>query len=111
MGKNSPQKHDMLHAKGVNWNDYPALFKRGAYVQRRTVSVPFSAEELNRLPAKHEARTNTALVVERSVCSVLDMPPLGAVQNREAVIFDGAAPQTLAEGPNGFLQPCPHSDA
>lgn len=99
MGKNSPQKHDMLHAKGVNWNDYPALFKRGAYVQRRTVAVPFSAEELDRLPPKHEARTNPALVVERSVCSVLDMPPLGAVTNREAVIFDGAPPM-LAEGPN-----------
>lgn len=99
MGKNSPQKHDMLHAKGVNWNDYPALFKRGAYVQRRTVAVPFSAEELDRLPPKHKARTNPALVVERSVCSALDMPPLGAVTNREAVIFDGAAPM-VAEGPN-----------
>jgi tRNA(His) 5'-end guanylyltransferase len=92
MGKNSHQKHDMLHAKGVNWNDYPALFKRGSYVQRRTVTVPFSAEELDRLPPKHEARTNPALVVERSVCSVLDMPPLGSLANREAVIFDGAEP-------------------
>jgi tRNA(His) guanylyltransferase len=92
LSKNSKQKHDMLHAKGVNWNDYPALFKRGAYVQRRTVSVPFSTEELDRLPPKHEARANPALVVERSVCSVLDMPPLGTVTNREAVIFDGSEP-------------------
>lgn len=99
MGKNGPQKHDMLRAKGVNWNDYPALFKRGAYVQRRTVSTPFSAEELDRLPPKHDAHTNPALVVERSVCAPLDLPPLGMVPNREAVIFDGAIP-LLADGPS-----------
>lgn len=92
MGKNGPQKHDMLHAKGMNWNDYPSLFKRGAYVQRRTESVPFSAAEIDRLPEKHEARTNPALVVERSVCVVLDMPPFTSIANREAVVFDGAQP-------------------
>jgi tRNA(His) 5'-end guanylyltransferase len=96
MGKNGAQKQDMLHAKGINWNDYPALFKRGAFVQRRTRSIPFSAEELSRLPPKHEARTNPGLVVERSVCTVLDMPPFGTVTNREAVIFDGAEPQRSA---------------
>lgn len=92
MGKNSPQKHDMLHAKGVNWNDYPAAFKRGSYMQRRTVAVPFRTEELDRLPPKHAARANPELVVERSMCTLLEMPPLGSVTNREAVIFDGAEP-------------------
>lgn len=92
LGKNSPQKHDMLHAKGVNWNDYPAFFKRGTYVQRRLTREPFTAEELDLLPPKHAARTNPALVVERSECSILQMPPLGTVVNREAVIFEGAEP-------------------
>lgn len=91
-GKHSGDMHDMLHAKGVNWNAYPARFKRGTYVQRRTVAIPFSADEMERLPPKHEARTNPGLLVERSVCAVLDMPPLGTVTNREAVIFDGAEP-------------------
>jgi tRNA(His) guanylyltransferase len=91
-GKNGKEKHDMLHAKGVNWNDYPAHFKRGTYVQRKTVSIPFSAEELDRLPAKHEARANPGLLVERSICSAIDMPPLGTVANRVEVIFDGATP-------------------
>ena len=89
MGKNSSQKHDMLHDKGVNWNDYPAFFKRGTYVQRRTVRTQFSAEELERLPEKHEARNNPSLIVERQVCAVLDMPPFDTVTNRVAVIFDG----------------------
>lgn len=99
IGKNSGQKQDMLHAKGVNWNDFPAMFKRGTYVQRSTVSVPFRADDLDRLPPKHSARTNSSLIVERSVCRVLDMPPFGTVTNREAVIFDGAAP-LVADGPN-----------
>jgi len=94
MGKNTPQKHDMLHEKGVNWNDYPAVFKRGAYIQRRLERIPFSPEELDQLPAKHEARTNPGLVVERSICAVLDLPQLGSIINREDVIFSGAAPIT-----------------
>ena len=98
-----PGKHDMLFEAGVNWNDYPAFFKRGTYVQRRTVSIPFSAEELDRLPEKHEARNNPALIVERQVCTVLDMPPLGTVTNREAVIFDGAEPAT-AQASNAVVQ-------
>lgn len=104
MGKNSQHKHDMLHAKGVNWNDYPALFKRGAYVQQRAVSVPFSAAELEHLPPKHAAHTNPALVVERSVFSELDMPPLGSVTNREAVIFDGAVPEVAPASPAAAAQ-------
>ena len=89
-GKNSPQMHDMLFNVGINWNNYPAFFKRGTYVQRKTVRIPFSREELERLPAKHAARQNPELVVERQVCTVLDLPPLGTVTNREAVIFEGA---------------------
>jgi tRNA(His) guanylyltransferase len=91
-GKNGKEKHDMLHAAGVNWNDYPTMFKRGCYVQRRTQAIPFSAEELDRLPQKHEARANPGLLVERSVCAVLDMPPLVSVTNRADVIFAGAEP-------------------
>lgn len=98
-GKNGSDKQEMIFQKGINWNDYPAFFKRGTYVQRRTVAVPFSTEELDRLPLKHEARSNPALIVERQVCTVLDMPPLGTVENREAVIFNGVEPVT-AQAPN-----------
>lgn len=96
-GVNGSQKHDLLMTAGINWNDFPAIFKRGAYVQRRTERVPFSAEELDRLPAKHEARKNPTLLVERSTVRALDMPPLGTVANRAEVIFEGAAPQVALE--------------
>lgn len=92
MNKNTEQKHDMLLAKGVNWNNYPAVFKRGVYVQRHKVYKPFSSEELDRLPPKHEARANPELVVKRSICTILDIPQLSSIDNRDAVIFDGASP-------------------
>lgn len=89
MGKNGSEKQEMLFQKGINWNDYPAEFKRGTYVQRRMVTKAFSAEELDRLPPEHAARTNPDLVVERHEIAVLDMPPITSVANREDVIFDG----------------------
>jgi tRNA(His) 5'-end guanylyltransferase len=99
-GKNSADKHELLFQKGVNWNDYPAFFKRGTYVQRVTVRKPFSADELESLPPKHAARTNPELVVERTEYRALDMPPFGTVTNREAVIFEGAEPTTAAKASN-----------
>lgn len=93
-GKNSADKHEMMFAKGVNWNDYPAAFKRGTYVQRRRIVRPFTTEELASLPPKHQARTNPDLAVERWRIAPVDMPPFGTVMNREAVIFEGAEPVT-----------------
>jgi len=95
-GKNGADKHEMLHAKGVNWNDYPAFFKRGTYVQRRATVRPFTVEEIELLPPKHAARSNPALTVERHEVSVLDMPPFASIENREAVIFEGAEPRALS---------------
>lgn len=78
--------------KGVNWNDYPAFFKRGTYVQRRKSFIKFSAAELEKLPPLHEARTNPDLVVERSEVVIMDTPPLTKVVNREDFVFSGAPP-------------------
>jgi tRNA(His) 5'-end guanylyltransferase len=33
LGKTVSDKHDLLHARGVNWNDEPAEFKRGRVVR------------------------------------------------------------------------------
>jgi tRNA(His) 5'-end guanylyltransferase len=95
-GKNSKELQELLHAKGVNWNDYPTPFKRGVYVQRRKVSTPWTREELDGLPPLHQARLNPDLVVERTTYRFLDdMPPFARVPNREAVMFDGAEPQLM----------------
>lgn len=98
-GKSGSQKQDMLHAKGVNWNDYPASLKRGTYVQRRVIAGRgFTPEEIDKLPPKHNARVNPDLVVRRNVVSIVDMPPLLTVVNREAVLFDGEVPKVGGGG-------------
>lgn len=92
-GLSGAQKQDLLHAKGVNWNDYPAFFKRGTYVRRERVRRRFSAEDLAALPPMHAARRDPDLVVERVVVRAVELPPLRKVTNRVEVLFEGAAPQ------------------
>lgn len=94
-GKSAAQMQEMLFSKGINWNDYPAFFKRGTFVQRQRVVRRFTAQELEALPPQHQAHQDPDLMVERSQVGVLEMPPFGKVTNREEVLFQGAAPQTL----------------
>ena len=44
-GKNSDQKQEMIFQKGINWNDYPPMFKRGRFIQKeiRILETPFVA--------------------------------------------------------------------
>lgn len=95
-GKNGADKHEMLFIKGVNWNDFPASFKRGTYVQRRKITRSFTTKELEELPPKHEARVNPNLIVERTRFACLEMPPFASIENRTEVIFDGAEPLCAA---------------
>ena len=93
-GKHGNEMQEMLWQKGVNWNDYPGFFKRGTFVQRRTVVRKFTTEEWERLPEKHEARLNPDLEIERSQVVRLEMPPFRSVKNRVGVIFSGEEPIT-----------------
>jgi len=96
-GKHSGEMQELLFREhGINWNDYPAHFKRGVYVRRRTVLRPWTPQEIEQLPPKHEARANPDLQVERTVIDFLDLPPRARIVNRVEVLFAGAAPQ-LAE--------------
>ncbi len=96
--KHTGDMQEMLFNKhGVNWNNYPDFFKRGSYYQRKKVAIPFTTEELERLPPKHAARTNPELLVERHVVQHLALPPITKVTNREAVLFFGADPITEGE--------------
>lgn len=101
MGKNSGAMQEMLFSQhNVNWNDYAAEFKRGLWIRKTRVTRPFTATEIEKLPAKHKARTNPELQVERWKIGKLDMPPFRKVTNREAVIFDGAEPLTAGDESN-----------
>ncbi len=91
-GKNSSDKQEMLFQKGINFNDYPSFFKRGTYIQRKRVLTKFSVEELEKLPLKHQARSNPDLEIERWVIDKANLPPLGSVENKVDVILFGAEP-------------------
>lgn len=67
-GKNQNEIQEMLFQEhGINWSKFDSRKKRGAYFQEVTRMVPYSREEMERLPLKHEARTNPDLVVERNI--------------------------------------------
>lgn len=86
--KSSRDKHDMLHAKGVNWNDLDAALKRGVYFRRETIVKELTPTELARIPAKHRPSGP----VTRSEVRVIDMPPITQVINAKDVLFFGAQP-------------------
>jgi len=101
--KNGKDKQDMLMEKGVNWNDYPSFFKRGVFIRKEAVTRAFTSDELYRLPAKHQARTNPDLQIERQEIREVDMPSFGKVKNRVEVLFEGAVPITEDEKINQIV--------
>lgn len=89
--KNGSEMQEMLFQKSINWNDYPQIFRRGAYIQKVKVLRKFSVDEIQKLPAKHEARSNPELMIERTDIRILEnLPPLSKIINRSEVIFLGA---------------------
>jgi tRNA(His) guanylyltransferase len=89
-GKSSAEKQEMLFQKGINWNEYPAFFKRGTYIQRKAIARLLSDEERARIPEAH--RPPPEALVERTHIAELELPPLRRITNAAAVLFEGAAP-------------------
>ena len=92
LGLGRAEMLDLMVAKGVNWNDYPAAFKRGTYVRRRTEVRGFTTEEVESLPPRHRARKDPGLVVERTVLSTDELPPVTRITNRVRALFFGETP-------------------
>lgn len=88
--KNCNELQEMLFLKGINWNEYPNFFKRGTFIVKRKVNLPFTAEELDSLPEKHEARKNPDLIIERNLWKVYTkLPKFSTIKNREEFLFLG----------------------
>lgn len=87
-GKGQSDMLAMLAEIGVDFEAYPASFKRGSYLRRVTAERELSAAELKAIPAKHRPSGP----VLRSSVDLIDMPPLNIVTNREEVIFGGSGP-------------------
>lgn len=90
--KTGGDMQEMLWQKDINWNDYPASFKRGTYVQRKAKWVELDEDTLAQIP---EDRLPIGPVQRHEIVE-LKMPPFVKVTNRVDVIFDGADP--IVEG-------------
>lgn len=97
--KKTNEMQEMLFQKGINWNDYPAFFKRGTYVKR----IPY--ESTNKYfmysyvgdPKIQLPNTN---IVTRHHVEEIDCPRLLSIQNRVDFVFSGEEP-ILKESPCG----------
>jgi hypothetical protein len=64
-------------------------------------SEPLTAEERESLPAKHFARTNPDLVVERRKLVFGEVPILTTIVNRTEFLLYGEDPVVKSGGENG----------
>jgi tRNA(His) guanylyltransferase len=85
--KNRSEMQEMIFQKGDNWNNYPAFFKRGTFIQRAKEIRKFTKSELKSLPPKHDARKNPDLMIERTTVKKIEMPPFNKVTNRNEVML------------------------
>ncbi len=88
--KSASEMQEMIFQAGQNFNDYPAFFKRGTFLQRKLNENYIEDEVWNKIPddKKPESR-----VLIRSDVKIIDMPIFGSVSNREDVIFRGEDPK------------------
>lgn len=94
-GKNSDVKQEMLWQKGVNWNDFPAFFKRGTCLQRRPFVCTLTEEDRARIPEAHRPPPDSTFQRMRVV--ELELPPVRKILNLGAVLFERAEPLTKGE--------------
>lgn len=91
VNKNQSDMMDMLIEKGINWNDYPAFFKRGRFIRR---------EKVEKIVANNTNSYEWGMIGDvytRSEYNEVDMPPFIKVSNRVGVIFDNEDPQSFKE--------------
>lgn len=55
----------LIDYRSINWYDCSSYIKYGTFYLKKIVQIPYSKEEIDRLPEKHEARKNPDLLIER----------------------------------------------
>lgn len=99
-GRSSRQMIEMMASRGFDYHACPDLFRRGSFLQARTRTEALPADVLARMGVD-DAHGDHAVVAHRSI-ERIDMPPFSTVANREAVIFEGAEPETRMPGEDQF---------
>lgn len=64
-GRGSGFRLQALSDMGIDFNEYPDYFRQGTFYKKVPVIRRYTTEELDKLPPKHEAKTNPNLMVQR----------------------------------------------
>lgn len=80
----------MIENAEVDYEAYPAFFRRGTFVRRVTEERALTENEIAAIPEAHRPAPGQTFL--RSSVKRLDLPPLLGIKNRVAVLFEGAAP-------------------
>lgn len=95
VSKNSDQKIAMLAEKGYDfWKDTLLNYARGTYFKRIVTTRPYTPEEIEKLPPKHQARTapEGTILCTRAKIKAMHYPLAAHIANLPDVIFDNAKP-------------------
>jgi hypothetical protein len=84
--KKSEEMLAMLSRRGIDFEAYPAFFRSGTFVRRRTVLRELTPAELSEIPERYRPSGPIA----RSETAPAECRNFLACTNREAFIFDGA---------------------
>lgn len=86
--KSTAEMIEMMNAKGVRMENYPAAFTRGTWVKRQTEQRSLSSAELEKIPVNR--RPDTDAVFERTKVVAFNLPPFNTVSDRVQMVFDHA---------------------
>lgn len=86
-GKSQTERLEMAAARGIDFDAYPAFFRRGTFVRRVLEMRELSPDELGRIPSAHRPTGP----VPRHRLVEMDMPPLRSIDDKVAALFMGSA--------------------
>lgn len=77
----------LFKEKGINWNDYPAKFKRGTYIKRVREERTLTKTEWETLPPEVLFKFMPSFKVVRNPYKEVEIPILSTLEDREGFIF------------------------
>jgi len=78
-GKDKTFQHELLMRNGINFNNYPAYFKRGIYIKRITEYRELTENEMENIPYEYQPQGP----VERRSIKYLRVPPINKLTLRQ----------------------------
>lgn len=90
-GMSAREQLQALFAAGINYDDYPAYFKRGTWLRRVSYERAFTPEELEAIPEAHRPLPDT--LVTRSEVRDLKITNFSRLSNPQGVVFNGEDPR------------------